>query len=92
MIDTCLSITIIHNLQETLQNAAVLNFKRLMEIDLGNTPAAAGYLLERLRLRELLYTDPDNQGIATSKSSIGIAYMEMGKLDRAMEYHQRSLE
>ncbi|KAF7879508.1 hypothetical protein EAF04_000704 [Stromatinia cepivora] len=92
MIDTCLSLASKHSLQETLQCAAVLNVKGLIEVDLGNSSTAVGYLREGLRLRESLCTNPDNWSIAASMSNIGIAYMEMGKIDLSMEYHNKALE
>ncbi|QSZ35172.1 hypothetical protein DSL72_008039 [Monilinia vaccinii-corymbosi] len=92
MIDTCLSLATRHSLRETLQCAAVLNVKGLIEIDLGNPAAAVGYLQEGLRLRQSLYTDPNNWGIASSMSNVEIAYMEMGETDLAMEHHCRALE
>ncbi|KAJ8065271.1 hypothetical protein OCU04_005970 [Sclerotinia nivalis] len=92
MIDTCLSLASKHSLQETLQCAAVLNVKGLIEVDLGNSSTAVGYLREGLRLKESLCTNPDNWSIAASMSNVGIAYMEMGKVDLSMEYHNKALE
>ncbi|RAL60757.1 hypothetical protein DID88_009862 [Monilinia fructigena] len=43
-------------------------------------------------MRETLYTDPDNWRIAASMINVGVAYMEMGKIDPAMEYHTRALK
>lgn len=87
MIDTCLSLAPKHS----LKCAAALNIKGPIEMDLGNSSVAVGLIKEGLRLRELLYTNPDNWGIAASMGNLALAYMEMGDVDLSLEYHNKAL-
>lgn len=60
MIETCLSLALKHSLRETLQYAAAVNIKGLIQIDLGNPSVAVEYPQESIRLGESLCTDPND--------------------------------
>ncbi len=65
------------------------NIQGLVEVDLGNPYQALLVFEEALGLRQALFAKDDWTGVALS--NVGLACMESGAVDRAMEYHQKAL-
>ncbi|RHZ46901.1 uncharacterized protein CDV56_103201 [Aspergillus thermomutatus] len=75
----------------TLAYASAVELQGLIELDLGHPQLALGSLEQAHNCRVALLP-ADDSFLAASFVEIGLAYTEIGDLDRAHEYLQRSID
>ncbi|KAF2734780.1 TPR-like protein, partial [Polyplosphaeria fusca] len=91
LIKTCLLILAKNNLTETISYASAINMLGLVEIDLGLPIQALAHFKQGLELRKK-HSTADHWGIAVSLSNIGFAYVELGDIEKANEYHDQAMQ
>jgi tetratricopeptide (TPR) repeat protein len=90
VVATCLSLSSRYPKANLKQHASILNIQGLIEVDLGNPSQALLLFEEALGLRQALFAK-DDWTVGVALSNVGLACMELGDVDRAMEYYQKAL-
>lgn len=77
--------------KDTLAYASAIDLLGLIQLDMNDLHNALDTFFEALRIREELL-GPDDAFIASSLNNVGLAYTELGELEKAYESHQKAID
>jgi len=77
--------------KNTLAYASAIDLLGLIQLDTNDLHKALETFFAALSIREKLL-GPDDAFIASSLNNIGLAYTELGDLDKAHEIHQKAID